>query len=311
MQKKRRLILHAGLHKTGTSYIQKSIAENRDLLQQAGVRPARLFNAEEGQHHKLVRLLVDGREDDFLEALDSSAETVLVTSEGFTHWFKRTDPRKLRAFAARLRALFDVRIVLFIRRQDFLKESVFSEIALHWYRGTIEDEQHYHYNFNLLCLPVTNAFGLSNVGLGVYRDDRPIDLLGEFLRIADIGLDPARLAPVQPQRVSPGRRKVRLLATMDKTDRKVFNPIRDAIIASPAIRDDGIKYQMSPEERRAFLGKYHVSNERLIARFGLNADAADYLLSDALHPAPWTPMEPFDAEEQAAIRHITQTAGPR
>lgn len=307
---KQKLILHIGLHKTGTSYIQQVLATNIAAFAAAGAIPAEMFNSTEGQHHKLAKLLLLDREDEFFAALGHSGKTTLVTSEALSHWFGRIDDTRMRAFAERLEAAgHDVRIVMFIRRQDFLKESVFAEVATSWYRGPIEREKHYFYDFNKLALRLETAFGHERIAIGLYRDDRRTDLMAEFLRLAELDLDPAGLVPVPPQRVSMGRRKVALLAGTDKKNRRKFRRLRKAVIESPVIVEDGIKYQMSPEARLKFLQRFKGGNRDLARRFGFDAEATGYLLSDAPHPAPWAPLAPFSAEEMAVLETVDPKGG--
>ena len=46
-----RLVIHAGPHKTGTSYIQQRLTDNRDFLRQSGwIYPSIGTMGTEGQH---------------------------------------------------------------------------------------------------------------------------------------------------------------------------------------------------------------------------------------------------------------------
>src|SRR5262249_39646570 len=69
---------------------------------------------------------------------------VLVSSEGLSRIF--LDATKLHAFAEVVRRYFSPKIILYIRRQDELKESVFGEIVKRKFVGSIDTESFYKYN---------------------------------------------------------------------------------------------------------------------------------------------------------------------
>lgn len=308
---KPRLIFHVGLHKTGTTFLQHLFAANLDVFAAAGYEAGPMFDAEKGRHHQLANALMQDGAGAFLAALKDVNRTTLITSENFTHWINRSKDSELKEVATELQKRFDTRVVIFLRRQDFLKESVFAEVTSSWYRGTIDREMHYYYDFNALLMRIEAAFGKDNIGLGVYRDIGPNDLVGEFLKVSGIDLDAKKLRPIPPQRVSLSRRKVALLSQLDKSNRKRARFVHDIIQGSTIVKDDGIKYQMSPEARRDFLRTYREGNFELAKRFDLNVDQTSFLISDELHQVPWRPLEPFSEQELALLastpRNVAQS----
>lgn len=124
-----KLILHIGLHKTGTSAIQRALHGNRELLCQRGIfyPPTGEFEA----HHAVASRLKQSASDD--EATGDIERTfghwrrakyskVIVSSEIFS------ECRYLGALGS-LRKLFDeIEIVIYIRRQDLLLESAYGQL---------------------------------------------------------------------------------------------------------------------------------------------------------------------------------------
>jgi hypothetical protein len=301
LHKKPKLVFHIGLHKTGTTFIQYYFAANLEVFANAGFLPAPQFDLQRGRHHQLAWTLANNGLDAFSEALSSMRQPSIVTSENFTHWIARNNDSDLERLACILTQAYEPKIVIFLRRQDFLKESVFAEVATSWYKGSIEQDNHYHYDFNRMLLRLEKAFGHSRVGVGVYRDNGPNDLVEEFLRAAAIDIDRSKLRSIPAQRVSLGRRIVALMAKLDKSDPKLVRLVKEKLRTSGIVKEDKVKYQMSPDARREFLRLYRDGNRELAKRFGFSEELSEYLVSDDLHTAPWHPLEPFTGPELALL----------
>lgn len=293
------LILHVGLHKTGTTFLQKALRDNRALLLQHDIDLASGFDPHRGNHHRLTRTLrKDGRPDDILSAIEEThAGTVIISSETLMPWLLAAKDKALEC-ANQLKASCNLRIVIFLRRQDFLKESVFAEVVCKWFLGSILDEDHYQYDFGTTLGLLENLFGRDNIGISVYRDDAENDLLKEFLRCAEIGIDPGKFSLPEPQRVSLTRRKVLALTQLDKrhhTARTVVESVRNC----HAIADDSQRFLMSPAQRRDFLARFVTSNRFISQRF--NLDCGDYLHDLDNISGEWTPPQPIAPEEWAQL----------
>ena len=293
------LILHVGLHKTGTTFLQKALRDNRALLLQHDIDLASGFDPHRGNHHRLTRTLrKDGRPDDILSAIEEThASAVIISSETLMPWLLASKDRTFE-FANELKTSCNLRIVIFLRRQDFLKESIFAEVVCKWFLGSILDEDHYQYDFGTTLGLLENLFGRNAIGISVYRDDTENDLLKEFLRCAEIGIDPGEFSLPEPQRVSLTRRKVLALTQLDKrhhTARTVVESVRQC----HAIADDGQKFLMSPAQRRDFLARFVASNRLITQHF--NLDCGDYLYDLESIPEDWVPPQPIAPEEWAQL----------
>lgn len=305
---KRQLILHVGGHKTGTSALQKRFLLSRDVLAAASVGLAEPLHPELGDHHFLVSLLEEGPTayDRFLVGLETGCDTTLVTSECLLPWLMTSE--MARDLPAMLAPLFDVTVVLYLRRQDFLKESIFAEVATSWYQGDIRDENHYLYDFEPLVGRLVNLFGKGALRLGIYRDDQRQDIVADFLELCGLNRLAGRLGPVARERVSLDRRKVALLALCPKDDADRFARIRETVVADSEFAPDPCKYQLSPRERRAILEPFIESNRRVARAF--RPDAEDYLTGAFVIPEHWwTPPAPYSAVEVARLLGLL--AGPR
>ncbi|MDN5936209.1 MAG: hypothetical protein L0H75_08540, partial [Nitrosospira sp.] len=114
--RRRRLLLHVGLPKTGTSALQRWLHENPARLEAAGIcyPGAPYLNGD--KHQFLVSELRHGGQS--LERLLSSTthDTVLLSSEGLSNHFHDFSEQGLQRFR-HLTANFRVEIVLVTREK--------------------------------------------------------------------------------------------------------------------------------------------------------------------------------------------------
>ena len=131
------LILHIGLHKTASSYVQNLLNVRRyDLLREGFLYPnvgavdgARTSTREGAQSgHALFTQPGDRREliSELLAELPETVSTVLLSSEDFT--LPRPEPTP-EEFLSRFREFGAVKVVLVLRRQDFWVESFYKQIV--------------------------------------------------------------------------------------------------------------------------------------------------------------------------------------
>ena len=131
----KKLYIHVGLHKTGTTGIQALLTANTKQLAQRGVfypDTGRIANTLEytavpAYAHHNIPLVTMGGDDSLLHKLikeikDSDSHTAVISSEVFMQQFKN-DLSNISRLAI-LRDHFEVKIVFYLRRQDSLYESV-------------------------------------------------------------------------------------------------------------------------------------------------------------------------------------------
>ncbi len=118
---RRRLVLHGGAPKTGTSSLQWHLAENRAELAARGIWfPPPSFSPEP-KHQPLSARLRKGDIAGFVAYIESAlrdmpddTHTVILTTEGvFNHWWDY--PPEAKAALRRLAALFDFELCLWLR----------------------------------------------------------------------------------------------------------------------------------------------------------------------------------------------------
>lgn len=83
------IFLHCGMHKTGTTYIQTLLGQNREALEAHGILYPKDPTGTRYAHHGLAQTLAGNRVDkqaciDWLTALAAEPRPILLSSEGFS-----------------------------------------------------------------------------------------------------------------------------------------------------------------------------------------------------------------------------------
>jgi hypothetical protein len=302
----RDLYLHIGLHKTGTSYLQKLFLENRDLLLEAGLGLAPYQDPHTGTHHPIAAAIArDGAERVFAEVARSPGDRVLVSAEELCIQFE--DPARAEAIRAAAARHFTPKIVIFLRRQDFLKESVYAQIVRYQYTGDIRGDDHYNYDHDARLRALEAVFGRGNVIVRLYRDGGGNDIVGSFFQAIGVPVARERLRDVAPQNVSMHRRKLLFMAGVPKhplaeeDHRHMFLArfMARVVERSDAIADDRGRNMMSPAERHALVARHQEGNLAVVARHGI-ADPGGFV--ELPYPGePWSPPAPITPAERGAV----------
>jgi hypothetical protein len=276
------LTLHIGLPKTGTTYIQGWLQANRAALAAAGTWvPSRQIFA----HRLAAELIYDPRRaarsdvvnirgtpfeaarDDLVRGLqDDRFRHAIVSSE----YFFETDPQHV----ASLRDLApgtQVRIVVYLRRQDRIIESGFnqevkamratSQIAAGAYQPKLD--------WLRLFESWSAVFGETNVALLNFDlASRSGSILTEFCRASGLMEPPAGTAPATsdqsrneslPANLLEFKRLANMVANTDLED-FLHHAVKSGI--------GGPGFRLTPEAARAHLAHYADSNRDLARRLG-------------------------------------------
>lgn len=129
------LVLHIGLHKTASSYVQNVLSARRyDLIQYGVLYPSTGISgdaprrtregAQSGHALFTARRVRKGLLADLLEEIPPTASTVLLSAEDFTH--PRVSPEE---HVERFGAFRTIRVVLVLRRQDVWIESFYKQVV--------------------------------------------------------------------------------------------------------------------------------------------------------------------------------------
>jgi hypothetical protein len=244
----KRIVLHIGYGKTGTTAIQGALAANRELLAREGILyPKWRDFVERDNHNGIAKCLTYGAHARFLEDFfgglgDSEAETLILSGETLAIYPERgtlareqsgaidgsvfragysADPdwkRKKRDLIGELKSRLpdadEVRVVVFLRRQDLWIEAIYNEDVKGGYTAAeFRDFGEYYRNslyYDQQLQLWADAFGASNIDVRVYeKEQMEGGVILQFLeagRLGDGNPDGLRERFVEPADRTPNPR---------------------------------------------------------------------------------------------------------
>ncbi|MGI9600469.1 MAG: hypothetical protein ACR2QE_01185 [Acidimicrobiales bacterium] len=191
------VVLHIGLHRTGTTTIQRFLNANRSALAEADLLyPVGGFTAENANrgHRLLVEAVQSGGgpADPWTVVLDeidkSSARRVLLSAEEFSRMTSGVDE-----VAARLDG-YEVRAVMYVRHPvSFLVSAWKQQVKTGAYTGTCSDFMHERWeraDYGLMAQRWEAALGRGRVQVRVYEEaEQAPGLIDDFLDVLAIDVD--------------------------------------------------------------------------------------------------------------------------
>lgn len=270
---KKKLLLHFGIHRTGTTHLQKVLKHNREDLRKKGILYPRLEGSDES-HSAIAWGLVRSKisAEDLIKTLHSSAEpdthTIVLSHEDFS---RITDHQWL----ARLNEDFDARVFVYLRRQDLWLESWYNQnIKWPWDKKFSHCRPAYflkHYkdfywlDYFKLLQGITDVLGREKLYVNV------VDQLGVKNTTQDF-LDQAGIECVIPSNLentnsSISTAKLDILRRIDlltlgnanKAKVKILNALRNLEVAN----DDGTTIIFSDEQIEFVLDTFSDSNQKV------------------------------------------------
>lgn len=292
-----KLLIHIGLHKTGTSAIQSFLLDNRaQLLEQGLLYPLDL--EEWGNHNPLAWHLMDPRymptHGDFYRELSSPAhweklheavseqptDRVILSGEDFSLIGR---PQQL----AELLERYDTRIVVYLRRQDQYLQSIYNQDVKNYEfmrRERFEDfvldhrlEEILHYDVFLERWGA--AFGRENIDVGIYDRRHLRDgLIPDFATRAGISLreEMRYRHEAVNSRLSDMALEVKRILNRLMINEPQHRILLDALVNTPLAQ---LQYEqvlaehsmMSTHRQREFLRQFRQGN-RAVAREYMGVD---------------------------------------
>lgn len=296
--KYQQVLLHCGLHKTGTSYLQQVFRENSALLARHGIHYPIGPNAyiqRTGNHSVIAANYQQGIDvtAHFQShvTMESDAPCLLISGEEFSRLLLRNS--FLEEF---LRATSDaeVKFVFYLRRQDHLRESVYAQSVKNGLHGDISQTK-YNFDFLETVRPFVEAVGLKNVVVRPYNLEKWPDgeLVNDFC--AAIGRPELSADLVLPEKSRINTRLSRqhtFLLSRLKTQAAKAKMWR-FFEKNPIPQDsEESKFFMSPDGRRTFMMQHATSSKAMGDLFGI-VDMCDFLgIDDTEIEHEWTPFSP-------------------
>lgn len=119
----KRLILHIGTHKTGSTSIQYTLARSERALSDQGViYPTHYTESDSAGHHFLAIGTERDRYKSLIETIDKARQNTVILS---TELLSTVPPEHVVEFVSR----YDTRAICLLRRQDDYLESMYRELC--------------------------------------------------------------------------------------------------------------------------------------------------------------------------------------
>lgn len=301
----KRLYLHIGLSKTGTTSIQSFLQEHKEAIASQGVwfcsgrasgnhKPLSAAAFNHGSNDAAVRHLCTDRSEPGIrafrsdvfeqfrrEARSNPAETAIVSSEGLSRLY---EPEEVaRAVNLMAGVTEELKVVVFLRRQDLLATSRHHTLLVNGSKlqrvfprpGT---RQARYFDFNRTLGNWIECAGAENI-IAIRYPERPstegFDAVDAFSQA--VGLDQTGLQRRTQRNVSLDavNRLILLAYNVSGTGTAAG---RSALIEKIGrLGDRGCKQSVSALQARLFMEDYNEGNQRLFAALGL---ASDYFSDD-------------------------------
>ncbi len=293
----KKLILHIGFNKTGSTSIQQNLALNADRLRDRGILypydPAAPYT-QRWQHVPLAAALPGNRIgwlspkkaktkeaawDSLSRVLAASAcDTLILSSEGFGGMTMK-EPQ-IRWLQERFSG-YDITVINYIRRQDDYLLSAYQQRIKAGGTARFDFKMHEtmpSLRFDQRVAPWRKAFGAEKV---IVRPFAPElwpkgDLFADFLQAA--GLDRAGLERAEPANEGLDHRAVELLRQLNSLNKKPGQRRKAYLDLAAGL--DGLqpadfkkqKMTLSSAQAETLRRHYRESNEAALAGTGISAD---------------------------------------
>ncbi len=294
----RQIIVHCGIHKTGTSYLQHVFRRNAEILAQHGIHYPVGPNAyiQRTGNHSVIAANYEQGLDVIAHfkrhvTIDSAARCLLISGEEFSRLFLRNG--FLEEFM-RAASGVEVKFLFYLRRQDHLRESVYAQSVKNALYGDISQTK-YNFDFFETVRPFVDAVGRENVIARPYNREKWPDgeLVNDFCAAINRPQLSAKLVLPEKERINStlSRQHTFILSRL-KSQAAKARMWRFFDKVPPPDHGDESKFFMSPEGRKSFRMKYAASSKAMGDLYGI-ADMNDFLAIDENEvDRDWTPFIP-------------------
>lgn len=300
MDQTKKLYLHIGMPKTGTSSLQVFLMQNEEALARYGaaypIMPGRYPLISPGRNaHFLIGKLTDeqGREDpvqtknmkkkslELLEKTFEKADTVILSDEAIWNTYKPHKPECLRLIRTFCKERdIDLKLIVYLRRQDYYLESYWKQqirkrgVTWTWKKMIKRTPKYIELNYYKHLEELAEEMGRENIIVQPYREEK-FDLCIEFLHL--IGIE-------HTEQFQPLETKVNLSLNNNYAEiKRILNQILSeepeqwgkeqkwlGKIAVDCSREEKKQFEssmFSPEDRRKYMESFREINHRIAREY--------------------------------------------
>ncbi len=283
-----RVIVHIGTPKTGSTFLQHFFLENRKIFLEnniffptTGLAPINQYRGGRfACHNRLLKAIATQDElgiDAFRREIEQAgAQNVIISSENFSIY-----PDAIE-FIASLLHPFDVKIIVYLRRQDFFLESLYKEFINGGWLKLTEDVEKFFFdyegpygiiprNYNKLIAPWAQAFGTENILVRPFekRQFFEQDLIRDFFHAVKLPWNNDYTYPEETAKnISPGVQVNKILRDLNRIplQQTYYQEALNIIFSEhqePSSGKGKKQFFSSPQLRYNILKKYEESNKQV------------------------------------------------
>ncbi|WP_157014695.1 hypothetical protein [Mesorhizobium xinjiangense] len=302
----KQVIVHCGLPKTGSSFLQRLFLHNTSHLARHSIHYPAIEPSKRHQGNHSIAFITYSAGEDFAVHiakrldLESECDTLLLSAEGFAK------PALQAQAADRLVALFPnakVRFIFYLRRFDHIIESVYSEVVKVNFCGSIS-EVFYPTNVLAKLDPFVRAVGKPNIVIRPYSKALwPNGSIG-----ADFFAAIGRPEVWQDVNSLVGSKVNAMLSRpaihlLSRTPIQEKRSVLKRISSNPTILPkDPARYFRSPSDRRRFNNTFDAHYRQVVQEFELGNVREFFDLERYDDDPLWAPFSPDVKAMKRALR---------
>jgi hypothetical protein len=272
-----KLYLHIGIHKTGTTAIQHFLKINNKALKKNGIylpieyfsdnRPQDLVFKMINNNFKYIEILENMK----AVCISDKCHSIILSNEDMVG-MRNTDVVKI------LNELFDLKVLIYLRRQDKYIESNYSFFTTlfesrYSYKKPIHEIPPMSTISNYYCDLIDVYSGIvdkANIFIKIYDEiARKDNLLGSFLEIFDLDLNEKFIVGDDIKNVSPNKYVVEFMASIDDglNDRAKYYDIFYWLKTESIIKNGPKPIFFTKNDRVELMNKCRKCNEKISNKY--------------------------------------------
>ncbi len=292
---KKTLYLHIGHHKTGTSAIQQFCVNNRHKLEEQGLLYPETGIAFDRMHHKLAwslwdkpwahkdiveQILEDVESADILwnnlreEIEDRGLNNVLISCEEFSTRSTLEQCQKVKNYINKTFENFEVKIIVYLRRQDEAIESRYKWLVsmpyanitcnIEDYTEEIDSQFHSSLNYHNAISPWASVFGKENIIIKPYIKE---GLFEDYFKNFNINIDSENFVFPQSSQSNESIGSIASKIMRATNDNKLNWKDKASFYHSLRTAKLNKKTLLTPVLQKNIFDKYKNSNEKVEKEF--------------------------------------------
>ncbi len=272
------LLLHIGIHKTGSTAIQSFLYLNHDEILKHGYYYPIDHTLVENKLiiiRKLIQTNSISQLNVLLENLvkrakENNCHTVILSDEDYQEFCHSSDDR-----IKCLSNYFNVKILMYVRRQDRYSESAYGFwIQWHYKRITAESRSIFHIfplvNYVYLVSFWETIFSRENIYLKVYDDEsKNHNLINNFIKFLEIDLQDIKTPDITESNITSNKfildflRKINHIPFSDEE----YIKIKEYLLTKSIIKNGPKPFFLDVNERKRVLNLASDTNKEIAKKY--------------------------------------------